>query len=232
MREIDLNQLPIPETWDIACPRCQYPLRGLPSHRCPECGSEFEVASLVGTWTRFREPDLCGRELPIPDFGLTCAACDEPLAGSQTLACPACGEPFDPDALRPRAEWFSPMLELDEPLPLPILQLVLDEELIPYRLGVQMHAYLGPSPTLTAHRDFFFDVLFVNRREAARAAAARSGDGNWECPHCGEDNTMTFEVCWNCQAARPAAPPVPAERGEAAREDALGRAAYRNESTD
>ena len=43
---VDLNQLPIPD-WGLRCPTCSYLLKGLPSHRCPECGTQLPMAGLV-----------------------------------------------------------------------------------------------------------------------------------------------------------------------------------------
>ncbi len=38
----DPNSLPVPDL-GIKCLTCGYPLAGLPSHRCPECGVEFAM---------------------------------------------------------------------------------------------------------------------------------------------------------------------------------------------
>ena len=69
LMDIDLNTLPIPD-WGLICPKCRYPLVGLPAHRCPECGTEFDMADVVQTWHRLRDPRFTGHELPLPDFGL------------------------------------------------------------------------------------------------------------------------------------------------------------------
>ncbi|RMF77629.1 MAG: hypothetical protein D6744_11140, partial [Planctomycetota bacterium] len=66
--ELDVWQLPIPD-WGLTCPRCRYPLRGLPSHRCPECGTDLDMEKLVEPWSRIREPRFDGTQLPIPNFG-------------------------------------------------------------------------------------------------------------------------------------------------------------------
>jgi hypothetical protein len=42
----DPNVLPIPDL-GLCCPRCRYVLAGLPQHRCPECGLEFEMEDLL-----------------------------------------------------------------------------------------------------------------------------------------------------------------------------------------
>ena len=103
--DIDLNALPIPD-WGIECPTCHYPLVGLPSHRCPECGTEFDMAEVVKPWHRLREPRFTGHERPLPDFGLLCQACRHPLAGAERYECPDCGVPFDVEVMRPRRTWF------------------------------------------------------------------------------------------------------------------------------
>ena len=72
--DVDLGRLPIPD-WDLTCPNCRYALKFLPQHRCPECGTVFEMEEVVTTWARVREPGYCGDELPVPDFGLSCERC-------------------------------------------------------------------------------------------------------------------------------------------------------------
>ncbi len=43
--------------WDAdgrLCPKCAYDLRGLPDrHRCPECGTEYEAASIRSDWSKW-----------------------------------------------------------------------------------------------------------------------------------------------------------------------------------
>ena len=41
-------ELPVPDL-GLHCRQCSYPLRGLPSHVCPECGTTFDPAALLGT---------------------------------------------------------------------------------------------------------------------------------------------------------------------------------------
>jgi hypothetical protein len=103
--DVDLTQLPIPD-WGLTCPECFYPLKGLPSHRCPECGTTLDMPSLVHTWTRLRAPRFTGEELPLPDFGLHCKRCDAPLVGATEHRCGACDTPFDIYAGYPTQPWF------------------------------------------------------------------------------------------------------------------------------
>lgn len=208
--EVDLHQLPIPD-WDLRCPGCAYPLRGLPSHRCPECGTQFNVPTLVRTWTRLRNPRFTGRELPLPDFGLACPACAAALAAARQFACPQCGMPFDPDALRPRSNWFILDSEICGKLPMPGIVALLAHELVPYaEVGEDALRQVFGTHGITVTRlrvpsEFYFDVLWLlqqARSDVARVRQAEDTGKNppWRCQQCGERNPGHFAVCWNCQA--------------------------------
>jgi rubrerythrin len=204
---VDVDQLPIPD-WDLRCPRCAYLLTGLDTRRCPECGRPFEMSEVVKPWTRVRDPRYTGRELPLPDFGLKCAACGGPLAGATDRACPFCRMQFDPDSFRPAASWFNIAEFLPPGLLLPTLCPLLEEEQIPHFLYEPKSArdiILGGRPNsfrVLAPREFFFDVLWVLREAQRRISAARSLQRRrWRCPTCGESNPGNFEICWNCGAA-------------------------------
>ena len=209
LMEIALDQLPIPD-WGLHCPQCHYPLRGLPSHRCPECGAELNIASLVGTWTRLRDPRFTGGELPLPDFGLVCSYCDADLTGAEQHVCPACGEPFDPQSLRPEREWFILDSELCGSLSVPGVQALLASEAVPYTpveeksLAEFFGGHGGVFSRLRVPSEFFFDVLWLLQRAEREVSEARAAsDGSeWTCARCGEVNPDNFEVCWNCEAAR------------------------------
>jgi predicted amidophosphoribosyltransferase len=207
--DIDLEQLPIPD-WGLTCPHCAYPLKGLPAHRCPECGRPFRIDDLIGPWTRLRSPTFTGSELPLPDFGLHCARCDQPLAGAMTRTCPHCAAPFDPRAWLPREAWFLVTEELCHPIPSPAVQALLAAELIPYiPVGERSVTEIyGVQNAVTARvrvpREFYFDVRWHLRRAAEDARRCRTARA-WRCPACGERNPANFEVCWNC-----AAPPASA----------------------
>jgi hypothetical protein len=195
--------------WGLECPQCRYPLRGLPEHRCPECGTRFDPQQLVGTWTRLRPPQFTGQELPLPDFGLGCAACKQPLAGAATHMCPHCGVAFDPENWRPAREWF----DIDEGIcggrASAGIAALLGEEYIPYMRTNERTAaeiYVGsttlPMFRLRSPREFYFDVRWILRRarrvaEAERAASR--GQRRWRCAQCGEANPGNFAICWNCE---------------------------------
>lgn len=202
--EIDFQQLPIPD-WDLACPRCNYPLRGLPSHRCPECGAAFVPAELVQTWTRVRPPRYTGHERPLPDFGLTCEACGAALAGAARNECPACGAPFDLERLRPPDEWFMLDSGLAGGLPIPGVQVRLAQEYIPHfevKDDALRRIYGVQSMTVTrlrVAREFFFEVLWLLARTRREIETARRAQP-WRCPRCGQKNPSNFEICWNCGA--------------------------------
>ena len=207
--DIDLERLPIPD-FGLVCPACGYPLRDLPEHRCPECGTKFAVKDLVRTWTRLRGPRFTGHESPLPDFGLACATCGQALVGAVEQRCPGCGAAFDPEAVRPKEAWFVLDARLCGDLPIPAVQALLAMEGVPHfplterTLG---QIYGSESFVLAGLRtpsEFYYELLWLLRRtlnevQAARATADRD---LWPCPQCGEHNPAHFEVCWNCERPR------------------------------
>jgi len=206
--DLDVTQLPIPD-WGLHCPICDYPLVGLPTHRCPECGTPIDVAALVRPWTRLRAPWFSGRELPVPDFGLQCAGCGEPLAGAPERRCPACGGPFDLEHLRPRRRWFLVDAELCGDLPVAGVQALFSAEYVPHVPVMERtigEIWGGASMMINRLRvpsEFYFDVLWLLRRAREEMDAARTAaETTWHCRACGEENPGHFEICWNCRAGR------------------------------
>lgn len=208
--QIDLNQLPIPD-WGLICPRCRYPLRGLPSHRCPQCGTKFDMEQLVQTWHRLRPPRFDGRELPWPDFGLRCRRCDAALAGVERFACAACGTEFDPDAFRPRRDWFILGPESAGRLTMPAVEALFAAEYVPYlrQTTTTMQEIYGgqrvPGQRVQIPTEFYFDAMWLLRRaelQMRESAAAAAAAGDWPCASCGEAVPAHFEICWQCGATR------------------------------
>lgn len=211
--EIDIHQLPIPN-WDLACPRCQYSLNGLPQHRCPECGLQLHMDRIVTTATRLRPPHWTGHETPIPRCGLLCQTCRAPLDHLPALACGNCGAAVDPADYRPPREWFEVDTAIAGRVPLIAVEPLLAAEQIPFvredTKRLREH-YFGPevaSARLRVPSEFFFEVLVLLRRtedamDTARSAADAIG---WICPKCHEGVPQHFEMCWNCGTAQPAAP--------------------------
>lgn len=204
--EIDPQALPIPE-WNLACPQCNYPLCGLPEHRCPECGQIIDVSALVRPWTRVRPPWYTGEERPLADFGLQCGSCGAALAGAEGTQCPHCGESFDVTALLPHRKWFLLDRELAGDVPVAGLQVVLANEHVPHvPVDEKTASEIWSGPSLTTQRlrvptEFFFDVLYLIervRREMETIRATNPSD--WNCSACREDNPGNFDVCWNCGA--------------------------------
>ena len=200
---VNLNQLPIPD-WGLRCPRCGYRLQGLPSHRCPECGTRLNMPEIVQPWTRLRDPRFTGRELPLPDFGLTCDACQRSLVGAERHACPHCDEPFDPFAHHPPQRWVPVDPQIHYPLPLQTIELVLRTEQVPYVVH-DTHTALGvPGWRLLVPSEFYFEFLWLTQQALQQLGPqpAQNRDESWECRHCNESNPGGFDLCWNCQAAR------------------------------
>lgn len=209
---VNVDQLPIPD-WQLNCPHCEYPLRGLPSHRCPECGRDFAMSDVVKPWTRLRPPRYTGDERPLPDFGLKCAGCGVSLAGAAASACSVCGRAFDLDALRPRGAWFLVDPAEHSGLLTPTVELLLLEEQIPYVPTSQrspLEIYLGTnlmSGRLYVASEFRFEFReLMARTRAERAARAAVAKAEWPCPFCREPVPGSFDACWNCGAERPAPP--------------------------
>lgn len=203
---IDIHQIPIPD-WSLVCPRCAYPLRGLPSHRCPECGATLDMSKLVKPWTRLRSPDFTGQELPIPDFGLDCPVCGTALAGAAAHRCVQCGVEVRMEAFRPRSRWFEADTWTGGEPATGQIEMLLQSRHIPHvrspsRSTTDVFLARGTAGgVLYVLSEFFFDFMDVLRQErhARRSAAFAAA---WNCRSCGELVPGHFEICWNCESNR------------------------------
>lgn len=206
--DIDLNQLPIPD-WGVECPRCRYPLVGLPSHRCPECSLEFDMGEVVQTWHRLRPPRFTGHEDPFPDYGLFCRRCSEPLAGARGGVCAHCGRKFDPDDFLPKKSWRLINPSLYGGVSAAALAPILAAERIPhiYAANETVREVFGISNLVDARvmipKEFYFDALWLIKEKADALRQVREqAPTNWRCATCGHDVPGHFEICWNCEAVR------------------------------
>jgi hypothetical protein len=206
--DIDLYQLPIPD-WGVLCPACSYPLVGLPSHRCPECGLAFDMGEVVQSWHRLRPPRFTGRENPFPDYGLDCKHCRRPLAGARDFACPHCETRFDPESYSPGREWHPINRELYGGVSAVTLAPILAAERVPYISGDSnlVRDVLGISNVtdtrLLIPREFYFEALWLIQRAIGELRCRRvKSTAAWRCGRCSESVPGHFEVCWNCQAPR------------------------------
>lgn len=203
---IDLDQLPIPD-WGLHCPLCNYPLVGLPSHRCPECGQDLDMSRIVKSWHRVRAPWYQGNELPLPEWGLGCSECGASLSGSDTYKCRGCRHPFVPPLqARPEGEWLSITKAMCGPLWDELIEQVLLQNDVPLRREYQPlfeTMYLGkihePGPLLI-HRDFYFDVLHILSVQKAKLLTERdqADENPICCLHCGAECPGNFTACWQC----------------------------------
>ena len=207
---VDIQQLPIPD-WDLHCPQCRYPLVGLPTHRCPECGLVLEMDQIVGPLVKLREPRFTGSERPLPDFGLVCGRCARALAGATGDACGHCGQLFACVPPEDRDGWVRVGSEWSAPLSVMHLQSILAEEQVPhvpYQLRPEQQSAI-PSivapRTILVRREFWFEMrwLITRARSEMRDRVRKSGE-EWTCPACGESVPYTFDICWQCQTAREA----------------------------
>ena len=195
------RSLPIPHWLDINCPKCAYPLRGLPEHRCPECGHAFIIDDLVKPSTPLRPPEITAHTRPVPDLGLTCRKCDNPLKGLPGDCCRECGQPFNLTDFIPPEPWgevsgratstetlliFSHLRSLGIPC-------TLDDMSAP--LGTRgADVILGDTrKLLRVRRDYYLDAL------AAITQATSQPGMPWICPHCREEVPGNFDICWKCQ---------------------------------
>ena len=159
------------------------------------------MGELVQPWTRLREPQFTGRELPLPDFALMCGACEAPLAGVTELRCPGCREPFDPHDGVPTDKWYKIPPDLLG-LPPQTVEIILAEEFIPYvrREQRDLSRILGfdalVDVRLEIPGEFYFDLLAALRRH--ELTTPDPADPDWTCPNCHEPNPATFTTCWNC----------------------------------
>jgi hypothetical protein len=206
--DIDLSQLPVPD-WGLRCQTCGYLLAGLPSHRCPECGTPFDVSKLVRPWTRTRPPRFTGAERPLPDFGLACRACGRALCGAAADECPHCRRSFRIDDYLPPRGWVTVGAELCGEVPLPVVEIALGTERVPHvhQLGLSPAELLtGPralGTPLLVPREFYLEVRWwIGELRRELEAARREPRADWTCAACGEQVPGTFDVCWNCQAQR------------------------------
>ncbi len=208
--EIDIHQLPIP-AWDLLCPGCRYVLTGLTSHRCPECGLDLDMADVVQPWHLVRSPTFTGRERPLPDFGLECRSCDEALVGAVGSMCVKCAAPLDLDQFKPASEWFTVDRVIRRGIPMELIEAMLTEEYVPFRIEKdrtyrEIYGLTATDPLrIRVMSEFFFDFLRLVRvrEEEHRCDVERSSPGEWPCPDCGEKNPGHFDICWSCSADHP-----------------------------
>ncbi len=47
------------------------------------------------------------------------------------------------------------------------------------------------------------DADYAEAMKIIEAISSRNPQEDWVCPNCGERNDASFEICWQCQNARP-----------------------------
>jgi rubrerythrin len=171
-------ELPIPDMgWH--CPKCDYPLRGLPRHLCPECGTPFDPTALLGD-----EPTvvLCVVNSEV-EYALVRSVLEERqiphmFQGSDVLA----------DTLRlrvasrrrygrmtvPREFYFDAVFWLRRA----------------QESGRPVQPSDEPEPP--------------GLEELGEGAETSEDAGpDWICPNCGESVPDSFDMCWSCCTMRP-----------------------------
>ncbi len=200
---INIDQLPIPH-WGLVCPKCSYSLRYLPSHRCPECGTIFEMNEVIQTYTKLREPVFTGAELPLPDFSLHCKKCKAPLADASSFHCPQCSRPFAPKRWQPRRTWFKVSPRMRQDIPQEVIAALLEENYVPYILDQSRDPFGFSTTRLLVAKEFFFDLLWIltQTRSKVQSEIKVEEPTTWHCESCQEQNPGHFELCWQCQHSR------------------------------
>jgi len=228
-KALDLRQMvatlrPIPPV-GLACPHCGYSLTGLTRNRCPECGRSFYVRYLLERYNAVelqlglgsdppdchvpkRAPVFTGRERPLPDFGLYCPECEQPLAGATGEGCPGCGATLDLLAIPPGGEWA----DISYFVPAEVASIArrtLYGTQVPYMVELLNHAWhmydLQTGSTQMVGRLQVPRVYFLDAMHALTEAATPDEQPipRWNCPHCGEQVPAGFEICWKCDADFP-----------------------------
>jgi hypothetical protein len=199
------RELPIPPWLELSCPKCAYPLRGLPEHRCPECGLTFYIDDLITPLTPLRPPEITARTRPVPDLGLICGKCEYPLKGLPGDRCPECGEAFSLTDFVPPEPWgevagaatateavlmFSRLRSAGIPCLLEDAKGVQGAHAADVMVGGPAHK------RLRVRRDYYLDAL------AALSSPIDEPGESWTCPGCSEEVPGNFDICWKCQRAR------------------------------
>jgi hypothetical protein len=117
---------------------------------------------------------------------------------------------FDPDLERPDGAWFHADEAFCAPLLPPLVEMLVAAHQIPYVLTEERTVaavYMGrvAPPRLMVSTAFYFELLHLIREESARmAAGAAAAAQEWACAACGEKVPGNFDVCWSCEAEKPA----------------------------
>jgi hypothetical protein len=142
-----------------------------------------------------------------------CLECGYPLDGLPEPRCPECGAAFDPNDPDTYREDVGSLLNLYRAQGTPeahALRDRLNEAGIPAAvMGESLHHGHGlpiTTPTVWVGERYLEkarSVLAEFIAQRRHAAAEPAEDACWTCPGCGERIEDQFDVCWNCQAARP-----------------------------
>lgn len=168
------------------------------------------------------QPFFTGFELPVPDFGLLCSACEYPLHGLTRRVCPECGTEFDPARIlgdEPTLQACLVNSEVEHAMAASALQArsvphVLESpDPLAQTFGVSLGRRRNVGRVMVP-REFYFDALFWLRRstetdppvEFSQEPDADATDANssrdWLCPQCRESVPGEFDMCWNCCGPR------------------------------
>ena len=150
--------------------------------------------------------------LPTPDLGLRCMKCGYPLGGLSEHRCPECGTKFEYSDFIPAGDFPVAIVDGKEALLTPDVQDALRREKIPFMpLHSAVEDLYGISPVTMrppragVGRSYYFEAIDLLRRlrDGVFALPPLDDSPDWDCPNCGENNPGPFEICWQCQTARP-----------------------------
>jgi predicted amidophosphoribosyltransferase len=149
-----------------------------------------------------------------------CLGCEYPLDGLRDPRCPECGREFDPDdpmSFSRHLEQSEVVYRARDALDAHFYRGILEAQGIPAVVMGEVLSAINPAlgmvpgslPTLCVRRGDVEQARAVLAEALARGRPAAKGEPvateeAWTCPHCGEQIEGQFDVCWNCQAERPA----------------------------
>jgi len=142
-----------------------------------------------------------------------CIDCDYPLDHLPGTTCPECGRAFDlqdPTTYRSALSRPVKLYSTNDATEANLLRNALEHEgvravVIDTKPGFSHLAIWHPNLIWVSADELDQARAVLEQFRAQRAAGSRDDprDPPWTCPNCGEAVDGHFDVCWNCEQARP-----------------------------